>query len=94
MGERRTLRTCVLVERECNTRLVQSLADQIAALRRDMVVHLSKDHHKLALDVFGALQRIVGLAGAERGTVNIGREVANRRDNARIECAAVGEVPT
>ena len=71
---------------------MQRLADQVPPLRRHVVIHLAEDHDKLTLDVFCALQRVVAFARAQRRTVHVGREVAYRRYDARVESAAVRKV--
>ncbi len=49
-------------------------------------------HHQLAFDVACALETIVALTRAEGMAVDVGREVAYRGRDARVESAAVGEV--
>jgi hypothetical protein len=43
---------------------MKRLPNQIPALRRNMVIHFTKDHDKLPLDILGAGKRIVPLAFA------------------------------
>lgn len=86
------LRPRRLVKAERHARLVERLADQVAASRRHMRVHLSKDHHELAFNVTSALDRVVGLACAESRGMNIGGEVADGGGDAWVEGTAIGEV--
>lgn len=82
-----------LIEAKRHPRLMQRLADQVASLRRHMVIHLAKNHDQLALDVFNALQRVVALARAERRAVDVCRKIAHCGADAGVQGAAVREVP-
>jgi hypothetical protein len=90
--DKRMLRPRWLVKRKRNARLMQRLADQIASLGRHVIVHLAKDHDELAFDVFGALDGVVGFAGAKGAAVDIGGEVADGGGDAGVQSAAVGQV--
>jgi len=57
-----------------------------------VIVLLPEYHHQLAFDVAGALEAVVILARAQGMAVDVGREVAYRGCDARVESAAVGEV--
>lgn len=59
-----------------------------------MVIHLAKDHDEFGLDILSAGKRVVVLAEAERGAVDVGGEVAYGGDDAWVEGAAVGKVAT
>lgn len=41
---------------------MKRLPNQIPALGRNMVIHFTKDHDKLPLDILGARKRVVLLA--------------------------------
>ena len=69
---------------------MKRLPNQIPALGRNMVIHFTKDHDKLPLDILGAGKRVVLLAFAQCGTVNVRREIADCAGYARIKSAAVG----
>ena len=86
------LRPRHLVETERHALVVQRLANEIAALGRDVVVALAEDHDELAFDVAGAGEGVVVFALAERVRVDVGGEVADGGADAFVERAAVGEV--
>lgn len=71
---------------------MKRLADQVTSLRWHVVVQFAKDHDQFALDVFGALDAVVVLAGAQRAAVDVGSEVADGGRDAWVQGAAVGEM--
>lgn len=90
--DKRVLSPARLEEAEAHPRLMQSLADEIPALGRDMIILLPENHHQLAFDVGSSGQRIIALPFAEGMTVDVGREIADCGADAWIQGAAIGEV--
>ncbi|KAJ8104910.1 hypothetical protein OPT61_g10499 [Boeremia exigua] len=71
---------------------MQRFADQIAPLRRDVIIHLPKDHDQLALNLARAPQRIIVLPRPQRRAVDVRCEITHRGCDARVECAPEREV--
>lgn len=83
-----------LVETERYPGIVQSLSDEIAAFRWDMIIPLPEDHNQLAFYIFRTLEAVVGFTFAQAVGVDVGRKVAHRGPNPIIQGASVGEMAT